>query len=105
MIYYTYMLRCDGDELYTGITTDIKRRMSEHFSKNGAKYTRSHSAKKLEAVWESADRSHASRLEYRIKQLTKQNKEKLIRDNSLAMISGIEPGDYSRISCDVFPDT
>lgn len=101
MIYYTYMLRCDGGEIYTGITTDIKRRMSEHFSKSGAKYTRSHSAKRLEAVWESSDRSHASRLEYRIKQLTKQKKEKLILDNSLSMIPGIEPEEYRRISCEV----
>ena len=68
-MYYTYILRCSGGTLYTGITTDVSRRMSEHFSKSpeGAKYTKSHSAERLEAVWESGTRSLASKLEYRIK--------------------------------------
>lgn len=32
-MYYTYMLRCEDDSIYTGMTTDIKRRMEEHFSR------------------------------------------------------------------------
>lgn len=82
-MYYTYMLRCKDNSVYTGITTDIPRRMKEHFSKDEkcAKYTLRHTAKKLECVWESEDRKLASKLEYHIKRLKKEQKEKLIQDN------------------------
>ena len=48
-MYYIYMLRCKDNSIYTGITTDISRRMKEHFNKEKrcAKYTLTHSAKKL----------------------------------------------------------
>ena len=84
-MYYTYMLRCENNSIYTGITTDIKRRMEEHFSQNEkcAKYTLSHKAKKLEAAWESENKIFASKLEYRIKELTKKQKEELIIRNNL----------------------
>ena len=99
-MYYTYILRCGDGSLYTGIAKDIGKRMSEHFSRSGqcAKYTRSRRAVKLEAVWESADRSAASRLEYRIKQLTKPKKLRLITDNSLfaELFGSDEAGLYRR---------
>lgn len=46
-MYYTYMLRCEDNTIYTGITTDISRRMEEHFCKDKkcAKYTKTHQAK------------------------------------------------------------
>ncbi len=78
------MLRCEDDSIYTGITTNIEHRMKEHFSKiNCAKYTYSHTAKSLEAVWQTENRVLASKLEYRIKRLTKVNKEDLIVKNNL----------------------
>lgn len=79
--YYTYILRCESGALYCGITTDLSRRINEHTGKaaGGAKYTRSDPPEKLEAVWKSATRSDASRLEYHIKKLTKTKKEELIR--------------------------
>ena len=51
-MYVTYMLRCKDGSIYTGITSDLQRRMDEHFSKNKkcAKYTMSHDAEKLEAA-------------------------------------------------------
>lgn len=69
--------------LYTGITTDVKRRMEEHSGLNGkgAKFTRSHKLLALEAMWSCEDRSLASKLEYRIKQLTKAQKLRLIADS------------------------
>lgn len=78
------MIRCTGDLLYTGITTDITRRLDEHFGRTEkcAKYTRSHQAEALEALWTAPDRSLASKLEYRIKQLPKTKKLRLIADNS-----------------------
>lgn len=87
-MYYTYILRCENGSLYTGITTDVERRMSEHFGKTaaGAKYTRSHTPKKLEAVWECGDRSTASKLEARIKKLPRPRKELLISENRLDLL-------------------
>ncbi len=84
-MYYTYMLRCADHSIYTGITTDIKRRLSEHIAKGNkcAKYTWSHSAIKIEAAWESHTRSSASKLEYYIKTLTKAQKEELIKNKKL----------------------
>lgn len=84
-MYYIYILRCKGGSLYTGITTDLSRRLEEHSGTGGkgAKFTRSHSVEAVEALWSAADRSLASKLEWRIKQLTRQQKLALIGDNSL----------------------
>lgn len=86
-MYYTYMLRCSDNSIYTGITTDLKRRMDEHFKKldSAAKYTHSHTAVKLEIVWESENKSLASKLEYQIKHLSKLNKEALISTKNLEL--------------------
>lgn len=85
-MYYVYMLRCKDDSLYTGITVDIKRRMGEHFKQNEkcAKYTMTHQAKRLEALWRTENKSLASKLEYAIKLLTKKQKEDLILDKDLS---------------------
>ena len=87
-MYYVYMLRCIDNTIYTGITVDVDRRMKEHFSKNEkcAKYTFTHSAKKLEAVWETDNKSLASKLEYAIKKLTKVKKEELIKNKELKAV-------------------
>ena len=82
-MYYTYIVRCKDNSLYTGITNNIERRMREHFEKmpRCAKYTLSHDAYKLEAAWISSNKSIASKLEYHIKKdLIKKEKEKLIKN-------------------------
>lgn len=81
-MYFVYIIRCKGGVLYTGITNDVQRRMSEHFGQTEkcAKFTRSHHAEALEALWSTSDRSLASKLEYRIKQLTKAQKLRLIAE-------------------------
>ena len=83
-MFYTYMLRCEDNSIYSGITTDLERRLEEHRSKNvkSAKYTLTHSALKFEAAWESQTRSTASKLEFYLKKLTKAQKENLIKDES-----------------------
>ena len=86
-MYYVYMLRCKDNSIYTGITTDIERRMQEHFSGNEkcAKYTKTHMPKKLESFWQTENRVNASKLEYNIKKtLTKAQKEKLIKTHNLS---------------------
>lgn len=81
MAYYTYILRCEDGSLYTGITTDLMRRFAEHEGQGGkgAKYTASRRPIRFEAAWKLPDRSHASKLEYRLKTLTRQEKELLIQ--------------------------
>ena len=78
--WYTYMIRCEDNSVYTGMTSDIERRMSEHFSQNkkAAKYTKRHTPKKLEALWTSSNKSLAASLEAHIKRLNKKEKEDLI---------------------------
>ncbi len=80
-MYFTYLLRCADGSLYAGITTDPARRFAQHAGQKhgGAKYTALHRPVKLEAVWRTIDRSAASQLEYRLKRLTKPEKEQLIR--------------------------
>jgi len=85
-MYYTYMLRCSDNSIYTGITNNLNKRMKEHFSKNknGAKYTKSHNAIKVEKVWQSKEKSLACKLEAYIKRLTKKEKEDLILEGKLS---------------------
>lgn len=74
--YYVYLLRCADGSLYTGITTDIARRIAEHRGKGdkAAKYTRTHAVVGIEGLWATHGRSDASRLEYAIKQLSHDEK-------------------------------
>ena len=107
-MFYTYMLRCEDNSIYTGITSNVERRMQEHFSKDKkcAKYTATHQALKLEAVWESENKSLASKLEFHIKKnLTKQEKENLINDSSLLdklLGNKIESENYKCIKLNIF---
>ena len=84
-MYYTYVLRCRDGSLYTGVAKDMFSRMRDHArgGKKSAKYTRSHPILRLEALWSSRDRREASRLEERIKRLSKEEKESLVRDGRL----------------------
>jgi len=99
-MYYVYMLRCEDNSIYTGITTDIDRRMKEHFSKDEkcAKYTLTHTAEKLECAWQTETRVLASRLEYHIKRLAKAQKEELIlKDNLKELIDKVDFVKYERV--------
>lgn len=77
-MYYIYMLRCSDNSIYTGITTDLNRRLSEHINKTGAKYTRNRTVIKIETFFTTNCKKNASILEYHIKKLKKIDKEKLI---------------------------
>jgi putative endonuclease len=80
------MLRCSDNSIYTGMTSNLEKRLDEHLSKskNGAKYTKSHDVIKLESAWKSKDKSLACKLEYYIKTLTKKQKEDLIAGKKLS---------------------
>lgn len=78
--WWVYIVCCADDSLYTGITTDLERRIAEHNdSKKGAKYTRSKRPVKLVFSENHPDRSSASKREYRIKKMSRTNKLKLIQ--------------------------
>ncbi len=80
--WHVYMLRCSGGSLYTGITTDIKRRVEQHNIGTGSKYTRAHLP--IELVWSECAKSEsdAKKREAEVKKLSKQNKELLINNHS-----------------------
>lgn len=71
------MLRCGDGSLYTGITTDVERRLEEHRTGKGAKYTRGRGPLNLVYQEECADKSTALKRELEIKALTREEKLKL----------------------------
>lgn len=84
-MYYVYIVKCADESLYTGITTDLKRRISEHNDlKNGAKYTKARRPVKLAYSRKFKNRSLASKEEARIKKLTRDEKYKLITKKTYA---------------------
>lgn len=86
MSWFVYMLETECLSVYTGISTDVPRRISEHESmrnggKLGAKYFRNKHVKQLVYLEACADRSSASKREYAIKAMTAKNKRALIADS------------------------
>lgn len=79
---YVYMIQCQDESFYTGITKDLKKRMRSHFrkEKQGAKYTKSRQAVFLKAVWETESWSFAGKWEHFIKTLSRKEKEKLVEN-------------------------
>ncbi len=82
MAYWLYILRCGDGTLYTGTTDDVERRLAAHRSGKGAKYTRGRGP--LEVVYREAcaDRSAALKREWAVKQLSREEKLKLIESGA-----------------------
>ena len=80
--WYVYMIRCADNSLYTGVTTDVERRLYEHnyCNKSGARYTRGRRPVELEYMEMTTSRSTACKRESDIKSMTKSAKEKLLCD-------------------------
>ncbi|MFT7526319.1 MAG: putative endonuclease [Arenicella sp.] len=80
MTWFTYILRCADDSLYTGITIDIDRRVDEHNTDNkkGARYTRARRPVNLVYQEICEDRASASRLEYQLKNMSRKQKLALL---------------------------
>lgn len=76
--WYLYILRCGDGTLYTGITTDVEKRLEVHRSGKGAKYTRGRAP--LELVYREVCGSHSDALkrEMAVKKLTRIQKEAII---------------------------
>ena len=77
-MWYLYILRCGDGTLYTGITTDVERRLEAHRQGRGAKYTRGRGPLDLAYQEECGTHSEALKREYAVKQLPRDEKERLI---------------------------
>ena len=82
-MYFVYIVKCADNTLYTGIATELERRIEEHNgSDKGAKYTRVRRPVRLVYSEEYPDRSSASKREYEIKKkMNRAEKLKLIESN------------------------
>ncbi len=81
-MYYVYILECADHTLYTGITTDLERRVIEHNnSSKGARYTRTRRPVKLCYSEVCEDRSSASSREHAIKKMPRIQKLQLIKES------------------------
>jgi putative endonuclease len=81
IMYHLYILKCADKTLYTGITTDLKRRVGEHNGKGGklgAKYTAARRPVKLVYSKKFKNRSLASKEEAKVKSLTRAEKMELV---------------------------
>jgi putative endonuclease len=80
--WYTYILQCSDQSFYTGSTTDLNRRLQEHQTGQGARYT--HSRRPVNLVWSQSalSRPKAQQREARIKACTRTQKEQLIQTSA-----------------------
>ncbi|MEF8857243.1 MAG: GIY-YIG nuclease family protein [Haloplanus sp.] len=77
-MHYVYVLECADGSYYTGYTTDVERRVTEHDAGEGAKYTRGRTPVELVHVEEYETRSAAMRREHEIKSLSRRAKERVV---------------------------
>lgn len=76
--WFVYLIQSSKDDsIYTGISTNVEKRLKAHNENKGARYTKNRGPFKLLKYFEFPDRSSASKEEYRIKQLSKEEKLKL----------------------------
>ena len=80
---YTYILKCKDDSLYTGWTNVLKKRITSHNAGKGAKYTKARRPVELVYYEEFQTREEAMKREYAIKQLSRKEKEALIKTRPL----------------------
>lgn len=78
MPYYVYMIECKDGKLYTGITNNLERRLKDHNSGNGGRFTRFRAPVTLVYIEEVLNRSEALKREAAIKRLTRKEKVALV---------------------------
>ena len=82
--WFVYMLRCADNSLYTGVTTDVERRVVEHNArKSVTKYTRVRQPVSVAYFEKTASRSEACKREAQLKKLTKKQKEAFVLSEKL----------------------
>ncbi|MGB5199387.1 MAG: GIY-YIG nuclease family protein [Sedimenticolaceae bacterium] len=78
-MWHLYLIRCNDGSLYTGITTDVQRRLTDHQTRRGARRLRGRGPLELVFSQQIGDRSLAQQLEWQIKRWSKAEKERLVR--------------------------
>ncbi|QQG49033.1 MAG: GIY-YIG nuclease family protein [archaeon] len=87
--HYLYILTCSDGSLYTGYTTDPRRRLSEHRRGVGSKYTRGRLPVELSYLERAGSRSAALKREFALKRLSRREKLALVK--SFAKQKGDSP--------------
>lgn len=84
---YFYVLLCKDDTLYGGYTTDLDRRLKEHNTGTGAKYTRPAYRRPVRMIYAESyvSRSEATKAEAAFKKLTRKNKEYYLKRNGVSI--------------------
>jgi len=77
--YFVYLLECGDGSLYTGVTTDVERRLAEHKSGVGSHFTRAKGAKRIVYTEPHSDRSRAQKREAEIKKWPRAKKLALVQ--------------------------
>ena len=77
-VWHLYLVRCADGSLYTGITTDVPRRLDQHRNNRGARRLKGQGPLQLAFAEAVGDRVTALKLEYRVKRLSKTEKEALV---------------------------
>lgn len=80
IMYYVYIIECADGSLYTGITTNLERRLDEHKNGIGSKYTRARGVKKILYSKRKRTRATALKLEAEIKNMKREDKLKFIKN-------------------------
>lgn len=96
MSWHLYIVKCSDNSLYTGITTDISRRVKEHNSKKGAFYTKNKTPVVLVYQEAMSDRSSALKRERGIKCLPREKKLEFINSGGILDL-GRKPGGIGKI--------
>lgn len=91
---YTYIVRCSDGSYYTGWTNNLEKRIQDHNSGHGAKYTKSRRPVELVYYEEFETKEEAMRREYAVKKMKRRQKTELIymkftKDISVEMEKGI----------------
>lgn len=84
-LWYLYLIRTASGALYTGITTDVERRYQQHQTGRGAKALRGKGPLQLTFSYLVGEQGQALRLEHRIKQLNKKQKERLVAEKPASL--------------------
>lgn len=88
--WFVYILDCSDGTLYTGITTEPERRLEEHnIGDKGAKYTKNRRPVEIIYLEEADSRASASKREYAIKQMSREQKQQLISNKRKVICADI----------------
>lgn len=77
MNWFVYIIKCSDETLYTGISNDVTKRIAAHNNGTGAKYTKGRAPVTLLKQFGPMTKSEASKMEYKIKQMSREEKLKL----------------------------